>query len=129
MSASPQPVAFNGALNLSADQSLPQEPIPFNFLGQYTQLQDSLLTLSGSGTEDVPFGSITTPGALGLLITYPANQTGAAPIYVTVNGGSQPLEITPGGLLVWFNPSPETGLISCSIEYATSCQVRVRVLG
>jgi hypothetical protein len=129
MTVAPQPVAFTGALSLAADQSLPQDPIPYNFTGQYTQLQDSLLNLLGVGSESVPMGTIGAPGAIGLLISYPAGQTGAAPVLVTLNGGSQPLELAPGGMLVWFNPTPSAGLTACSIAYTTSCQLRVRVLG
>jgi hypothetical protein len=129
MSATPQPVSFAGALSLTADQSLPADPIPYNFTGQYVQLQDSLLNLSGLGTESVSFGTIIAPGAIGLLISYAPGQTGAAPVLVTINGGNQALEISPGGLLVWFNPTPAEGVTSCSIEYTTSCQLRVRVLG
>lgn len=129
MSASPQPVAFNGALSLSADQSLPPDPIPYNFSGQYVELLDTLFNLTSSGTVDVPFGSIGAPGALGLLISYPPNQTGAASVYVTINGGSEALELGPGGMLVWFNPSAAVGLTACSIEYSAACQLRVRLLG
>ena len=129
MSATPQPVAFAGALSLTADQSLPPDPIPYNFTGQYTQLQDSLLSLAGAGSEDVSFGTIGAPGAVGLLISYAPGQTGASSVLVTINGGDQPLEISPGGMLVWFNPTPGAGITSCSIAYTTSCQLRVRVLG
>lgn len=129
MSATPQPVSFAGALSLQADQSLPADPIPYNFTGQYTQLQDSLLNLSGSGTENVPFGSIAGAGAIGLLISYPPGQVGSSAVLVTINGGSEPLEISPGGMIAWFNPTPGAGVTTCSIEYLTSCQLRVRVLG
>ncbi len=124
-----QPVAFAGALQLAADQSLPPDAIPFNASLQATSVQSSVLTLSGSGTEVVPFGTVASPGAKGLLIRYDANQSGASPVLVTINGGGTELEISPGGMLVWFNPTPSAGAISCSIEYLTSCQLRVWVLG
>lgn len=129
MAPSPQPFAFAGALQLAADQSLPQDPIPFNFSSQFTSLQESVLNLIGAGTVAVPFGSVIAPGAKGLLIRYDGNQTGAAPIFVTINGGSAPLEITPGGFLVWFSPAPTAGVTTCSVVYSSSCQLRIWVLG
>lgn len=122
-----QPVAFSGALQLAADQSLPPDAIPFNVALQCTQVQSSVLNLSGSGTEDVPFGTITN--AKGLLIRYDANQQGASALTLTINAGSEPVELTPGGAYIVFNPAPGAGITTCSIAFLTSCQVRAWVLG
>ncbi len=129
MPPAPQPFSFSGALQLAADQSLPQDPIPFNGSSQFISLQESVLTLVGTGTKTVDFGSIGAPGAKGVMIRYDSGQTGAAPVEVTVNGGSQALEIAPGGFLVWINPSPAAGATALSIAFTASCQVRVWLLG
>lgn len=129
MPPAPQPFSFAGALQLSADPTLPQDPVPFNFSGQFTALASGTLSVTGTGTLVVPFGTIATPGAKGLLIRYDGNQQGAAAVLVTINSGTQPIEITPGGFLVYFNPTPSAGVTSCSIAYTAACQLRVWVLG
>lgn len=126
---SAQPFAFQGALQLAADQSLPPDPIPFNASGNYNSQSGGLLSLSGGGTVAVPFGTVAAPGAKLLAIRYDANQQGAQPVLVSINGGAQPLEVSPGGFIVWVNPNPAAGVTSCSIAYTASCQLRVWVLG
>lgn len=128
MSATPQPVAFVGAFQLAADQSLPQDPIPFNFSGQYTALVAVLENPVGAGTINVPFGTIISPGAKGLLVRYDGPQTGAAAVQLTLNGGSAPIELTPGSFLVYFNATPSTGITSASFAVTAACQLRVWVL-
>lgn len=126
----PQPVMFTGEFQLAADQSLPQDVIPFNFAGQYTALVAVTLDPSGSGTVAIPFGTLVSPGAVGLLVRYDApNQADAAPVYLTINAGSKPLEFTPGSFLAYFNANPVTGVTSASIAYTAACTLRVWVLG
>jgi hypothetical protein len=123
-----QPFAFAGSLQLAADQSLPQDPIPFNFASQFVSLQESVLNLVGAGTKSFDFGSVGAPGAKGLLIRYDGGQSGAV-VRCVINGGTEPLEISAGGFFVWFNPTPSSGATSLSIIYTSSCQLRVWVLG
>jgi hypothetical protein len=125
----PQPVAFAGSFQLASDPSLPQDPIPFNYSGQFTALVATVEAPSASGTINVPFGTIIAPGAKGLLIRYDAAQpTGAQPVMVTINSGSAPLELTPGSLLVYFNANPVSGITACSIAVTAACQLRVWLL-
>ena len=130
---SAQPFAFQGALQLAADQSLPPDPIPFNASGNYNSQSGGLLNLSGSGSVAVPFGTVPVSGpqigAKLLAIRYDANQQGAQSVLVTINGSTPPLEIAPGGFIVWINPSPAAGVTACSISYTASCNLRVWVLG
>lgn len=128
MPAIPQPFAFTGSLQLAADQSLPQDPIPFNFAAQFVALQESQYNFTGSGSKTVDFGSISAPGAKGLLIRYDAQQ-GAAAVLCTINSGTQPVEISPGGFFIWFNPNPSTGLTTLAIAYTAAAQLRVWLLG
>lgn len=126
----PQPVAFAGSFQLAPDQSLPQDAIPFNFSGQYVALSAELANPQGAATIAVPFGSIATPGCKGLLVRYDAAQPqGAAAAQLTLNGGSQAIELTPGSLLVYFNANPVSGVTSASITVTAACQLRVWVLG
>lgn len=129
MAPTPQPFSFAGLLQLAQDQSLPQDPIPFNASSQFVSLAQEVLNLTGSGTQDVNFGSIAGAGAKGVFVRYDAGQPGALPILCTINAGSQPLELTPGGFLVWVDPAPVAGALSMSIAFTAPCQVRVWLLG
>jgi hypothetical protein len=128
MAPTPQPFSFAGALQLAADQSLPTDPIPFNSASQFVTLANTVLNLVGAGTQEVDFGSVVSPGAKGLFIRYDP-QVGGLPVLCTINGGSQPLELTPGGFIAWMDPTPAAGAISLSLVFTASCQVRVWVLG
>ena len=125
----PQPVVFSGQFQLAADQSLPQNSIPFNFAGSYVALEAQVANPSGSGTLALPFGTIVSPGAVGLLIRYDEpNQPEAAPVYLAVNGEGS-LELTPGSILVYFNALPILGITEAVITYTAACTLRVWVLG
>jgi hypothetical protein len=125
----PQPVVFSGQFQLAADQSLPQSPIPFNFAGSYVALEAQVANPSGSGALDLPFGTIVSPGAVGLLIRYDEpNQAEAAPVYLSVNGEGA-LELTPGSFLAYFNALPVTGVTAAAITYTAACTLRIWVLG
>lgn len=123
-----QPVAFSGSLQLAADQSLPQAPIPFNASGQYTKQTALLLDIAGAGTTVVPFGTITAPGAKGVFVRYDAQPSPAAAVTVAINAGTQPVELSPGGFLAYFNPTPAAGITSMSVVATAACQLRIWLL-
>lgn len=130
MSATPQPVEFSGQFQLAADQSLPQDPIPFVFAGQYTSLVATILEPSASGSVAIPFGTVAAPGAVGFLVRYDApNQADAAPVELVLNGSADPIELTPGSFFAYFNANPVNGITEASITYTSACTLRVWVLG
>ena len=95
----------------------------------YVALEEKLLNITAAGTVAVSFGSIGAPGAKGVLIRYDAQPAPAAPVAVTLNGGNQPLEICPGGMLVLFNPAPTAGITAMSLAVTAACQIRIWILG
>src|ERR1700744_1259637 len=123
----PQPVAFAGTLQLAADQSLPQDPIPFNGSGTYNVLSAFRLNVA-SGTTTVPFGSVGAPGAKGVFIRYDAQPAPAAAVELAINGGNQPVELTPGGFIVYFNPTPSAGITAIHVTATAACQLLVWLL-
>lgn len=123
-----QPVAFAGALELSADQSLPQDPIPFNFSGSLIALASGILNISGAGTTSFPFGGAPAAGAKGILIRYDA-QAGALAAQLALNGSITPIELTPGGFFVYFNAAPAAGITTAAITVTAACQIRFWILG
>jgi hypothetical protein len=124
-----QPFAFNGVLQDAADQSLPQDPIPFNFSAQFTARSSGVLSLSGSGSQALPFGTIGSPGAKAIFIRYDGGQQGALPVLLTLNSDTVPEEITPGGMFALMNPNPTAGVTSASIAFTASCQIRYWIYG
>jgi hypothetical protein len=124
-----QPVAFAGTFQVAADQSLPQDGIPFNFSGTYLALVADLMNVPGAGAIAVPFGSVGAPGAKGLLIRYDAQAAPAAAVLLRLNGGVTDIELTPGSLFIYFNAAPAAGLTAALLTFTAACQIRVWVLG
>lgn len=129
MAPTPQPVAFAGSFQLAADQSLPQDGIPFNYSGAFLALEGSLVNQGSSGSVSVPFGSITAPGAKGLLVRYDSQAAPAAAVMLRLNGGVTDIELTPGSLFVYFNAAPNAGITAAQLIFTAACQIRVWVLG
>jgi hypothetical protein len=128
MTAQTQPVGFAGALQLSADPSLPADAIPFNFSGALVALASGILNITGPGTTNVPFNGAPAAGAKGILIRYDA-QTGAAALTLSLNSATPPIELTPGSLFVYFDANPAAGVTSAAIAATVACQVRYWIFG
>lgn len=125
-----QPVGFAGALQLSADPSLPADPIPFNFSGSLIALASGILNITGAGVTDIPFNGAPSVGAKGVLVRYDAaQQSGAAAVQLAVNGSSTPIELTPGSMFVYFDAAPASGITTASITATSACQVRYWIFG
>jgi hypothetical protein len=123
-----QPVGFAGALQLSADPSLPADPIPFNFSGQFVALASGVLNIPSAGTTPFPFDGVPSVGAKGILIRYDA-QAGAAVAQLALNSSLIPIELSPGSMLVYFNAAPAVGITSAALTTTTGCQIRFWILG
>lgn len=123
-----QPFSFAGALQLSADPSLPADPIPFNFSNSFVALASGVLNISGAGVTTVPFDGVPSAGAKGILIRYDT-QTGAAAVQLALNGSSTPIELTPGSMLTYFDATPTTGITAATITVTVACQIRFWILG
>lgn len=122
------PFAFAGTLQIPGDSSLPQDPIPFGMNSQFGSENKQVLNLTGSGTKAFPFGTVGGSGLNGLLIKVDPNAT-AQPVMVTINGGTQPLEISPGGFLAVGSPTPSSGITAITITWTSANVVRIWGLG
>jgi hypothetical protein len=123
-----QPFTFAGALQLSADPSLPADPIPFNFSGTFVALASGVLNITGAGTTSVPFDGVPSVGAKGILIRYD-QQAGGAAAQLALNASATPIELTPGSFMAYFDATPAVGLTSASITVTAACQIRFWILG
>lgn len=128
MPPTPQPIAFAGALQLAADPSLPNDPIPFNFSGQFVALASGVLNIPSSGTTPFPFDGVPSAGAKGILIRYDA-QVGAAAAQLALNSSLTPIELTPGSMFLYFDAAPAAGITSASITVTAACQIRFWIFG
>lgn len=128
MAASSIPFNILGQLLSPPDENAVQAAIAFGVQGQAQSEEGGRLNLVGTGTKVVAFGSVGSPGAKAILIEYLPSALGA-PISLTFNGGSTPLEISPGGFIAVGSPVPVAGVTSISIAYTSDCQVRVKLLG
>lgn len=121
------PTAFSlsGSFNFPADDGEPVAKRPFSQSGNFTAKSEQDLVLTGAGTQAVGFGTIT--GVSAALIEVAS--TSAAPINIRINGGTDDIEIAPGGFLAYSNPVPATPITSMEVVYTSDARVLVRLLG
>jgi hypothetical protein len=120
--------SISGSLLFPPDEGATPVPIAFGVTGQAVSEEGGRLSLTGSGTKVVPFGTVGSPGAKAVLIEYLPSSLGT-PIEVTFNGGTDVVEISQGGFIAMGNPTPTDGITSISIAHTSDCQVRVKLLG
>jgi hypothetical protein len=123
-----QPIAFAGALQLAADPSLPNDPIPFNFSGQFVALSSGVMNLTTAGTYSIPFDGVPAAGAKGLLVRYDPQQGGLAAM-LALNASLTPIELTPGSMFLYFDAAPGAGITAATLAITAACQIRFWVFG
>lgn len=104
---------------------------PFSVQSSFTSKAEYAYKFSGSGTKSVNFGTIDTTGVKALLIEVePDSSPSAMPIMVTVNGGTEPIEISPGGFMCMASPNPtSSGVLALDIAWTTAASVKIWLLG
>jgi hypothetical protein len=123
------PFAFQGSLQIPADGTLPPDPIPFNGAGAFDSKQESVLNLpAGAGSTDVAFGTAPAAGVKGLFIRYDP-VAGAPPVQLVINGSATPIELSSGGFVAYFSPTPAAGITSLTITRTAAAVLRIWVLG
>ena len=128
MVASLNPLVVQGTVQFPPDEGQQPVPVPFGFTAQYSQVVDSRLVMTGSGTTSVPFGSIIAPGVKAFLLEYEADPA-AALILVKFNGFADGIELKPGGLILYTDPAPATGITAITLTRTTDAVVRARLFG
>lgn len=128
MPASTNPAVITGTLTSPPDEGVSPVPVQFGLQISYVSEVESRLIMTGAGTTTVPFGTVGAPGLKMLLIEYEADPL-ALPIQLKFNGGTDPLELAPGGFLAYGNPVPTTGITALTITRTGDAVVRVRLFG
>lgn len=117
--------ALSGSFDYPPDDGQPVAKRPFSQSGTFTSKQEADLVLTGSGGQIVEFGTVGMAKAISIEVA----STSLAPVNVRFNGGSDSLEIAPGGFLVYASPAPTAGIDQLNIVYSMDARVLVRVLG
>jgi hypothetical protein len=122
------PVKVSVSLELPGAPGLAFQTIPLVFSGQYDHKMESELVFPASaGSTSIPFGSIPVTGAKCVILYYEAD-TASLPILITVNGGTEPIQMTQGGFYVYVAPSPTDGITSLSVSYTGAGRLRAWLL-
>jgi hypothetical protein len=116
--------SFQGALNYPPDSGQPVASRAFSQSGSFTSKAEYEYVLTGAGTQIVDFGSVTKAKAV--LIDVHADS--AAPVNVIFNGGTEPIEISPGGFAALASPTPSTGISGLALVHSDDANVDVYVL-
>lgn len=131
------PLTFSGILSRPSATGQPNCNIPLPLVALAaafnTKSEDEYI-LTGSGTKVVDMASISVSGAKFFSIevgtTNAAGQPAAAAVMLRVNGGSDDIELSPGGWVIYSNPNPTTlGVLSLSLVHTFDAKVTVRVYG
>ena len=124
------PFTASSLLTFPPDLGQPAVDRPSSASGTFVSKSELDYDLTGSGTQAVTL-SVGSLGAKALQIEVDSSSANpTVPVYIKMNGGTEQLQITPGGFVVISNPVPSAGgILTLSIVYTVACTVRIRALG
>jgi hypothetical protein len=117
------PFSVSVSISFSRDTSQPETTTAFALSDTFEAKDDDIYDLTGAGVE-----SITLKGQAKLLFIKVAADAAAAEILVELNGGSDQIEIPPGGSKLIVNPAPSAGVTSLVINHTTANKVTLVAL-
>lgn len=123
--ASAVPFSVSSSLTYSPDDGQPDAIHALVGSGVFDIKADRLLNLAGAGTTVI---TLDGPAKV-LFIKVDAQAISPTVINVNINGGSENIEIAPGGGILLFNPVPVVGITSIDIVHTTTNIVHVVALG
>lgn len=131
------PFTFTGTLSRPSATGQPSCNIPLPLVAlssSFSTKSEDEYILTGAGTKAVDMASINATGAKFFSIEVgtlnASGQPAAAAVMVRVNGGSDDIELAPGGFLVFSSPTPTAlGILSLSLVHTLDALVTVRVYG
>jgi hypothetical protein len=122
----PTPFSLAASLTYPPDDGQPAAIRDFSGSGNFDSKVEAELDLSGAGTQSVDMGTVAN--AKVVLIEVAPDSTNLAPVNVNINGGTDNVEISPGGSWLYHNPSPTTGISAIDIVYTDAKKVKVIAL-
>ncbi len=122
------PIISNLTLTVPPDEGLSTNELPFIVSTTYEQKSVQELELTGTGSHTVGMGTVAAPGAKVVIIAL-GTGTAVAAVNVTINSGSVPVEVSPGGYFALASPDPTTGITSLAIAHTSAATVKVWIFG
>ena len=124
------PFTFAGALRYPPNGGEAVADRPYSVQSSFDSNADYRLVLPGAGTISVSFGTIAAAGVKALLVEVEADTSPtAAPVNFVINGGDEPIEISPGGFLAFSSPKPVAGITSLDVTATAAAVVKIWLLG
>lgn len=124
--AGPTAFTVSGTASYPPDDGQPVAPIPFSMSGSFDVKVDQEVPFTGAGNFTV---TIPVSAKAKLLLIEMDTSTSTTPVVLTFNGGANPIEIKPGGFLVYGNPAPSAaGFASFTFTHTADGKIRVRAL-
>ena len=114
------PFTITAGLSFSPDGVAAVCPHDLSASGSFDEKDDDQFNLTGAGNVIVTLKAAVKA----LQISVDASST-AAVVNIRVNGGTDDIEIAPGGHMQVFNPVPVVGITSIEIIHTTSNVVKV----
>jgi len=108
------PFSLQGTFVFPPDDGEPNATRKFSQSGSFTQKSE----------HDVAFGTITAPKAIVLEV----DSSSLGPVNMRVNGGTDNIEISPGGFVVYSNPVPDAPITELALVHTVNARVQVRLL-
>jgi len=124
MAAIQLPFSFAGAFQYTPYSGAQPVPLPLNFSGNFTSKSDDKYEIVGAVTKAIDFGTVGAAGCKVLVVVY---EQGASPIMLQI--GAQQIEMKPGSVEMYFNPSPTAGVTAANLITTVDATVRCLVLG
>jgi len=118
------PFSVSGTLQFTPYPGGQPLPVPFNASGNFTSKSDDKYEIVGAGTKAIDFGTCPAGGCKVLLVYYEA---GTASVMLQL--GAEQIELKPGGVHLYINPSPVAGIVSANLITTADASVRCVVLG
>lgn len=120
----PTPFSLQGTFVYPPDDGQPIATRAFSQSGNFTHKSEQDLQLVGAGTKAVGFGTITALKAALIEV----DPTSLAPVNVRINGGTDDIELSPGGVWAYSNPSPASPITAITLVHTDNARVQVRLL-
>lgn len=121
------PTAFTlqGSFDYPPDDGEPIAKRPYSQSGNFDSKSEQDLELTGAGTQAVGFGTLVAVKAMVVEVSPSA----LAPVNLRINGGTDDIEIAPGGFWAYSNPVPSAGITAMDVVHTMDAKVQIRLLG
>ena len=116
--------SFQGTLNYPPDSGQPSAVRAFSQSGNFDAKKEAELVLTGAGTHTVSFGTVAKAKAILVKVAADA----AAAVSLRWSGGTEDMEISPGGFVAIGSPNPSTGITGLDIVHTADANVDVYIL-